>query len=80
MSMALSKIVGLLVAGLIWSTALGYVRVMAAKEKAGPGRPWGAAFMWTGWMHPETPRGKAYVSAWWALMGAGFVAAWLFLI
>jgi hypothetical protein len=44
----------------VWSSALTYCRVVAAKEKAGPGQPWFEEFIWLGWLRPSTARGQKY--------------------
>jgi hypothetical protein len=52
--------VPLIVVVVVWSSALTYCRVVAAKEKAGPGRPWFEEFIWLGWLRPSTVRGQKY--------------------
>lgn len=45
---------------LLWSAAVSYFRLVAAKEKAGPGQPWFADFVGLGWLRATTERGKRY--------------------
>jgi hypothetical protein len=47
----------------IWSTALTYCRVVAAKEKAGPGEPWFGEFIGLGWFRATSARGKRFARA-----------------
>ena len=44
----------------VWSGALCYARMEAAKEKVGPGQPWMGEFIGLGWLKPTTPRGRMY--------------------
>jgi hypothetical protein len=75
--MTSSRIIALVVFWMLWSASLCYVRMIAAKEKAGPGRPWGGHFIWTGWRKPGTARGKKYVDMFNLLLALGFA---LFLV
>lgn len=43
-----------------WSGTLTYLRSVAAKEKAGPGKPWFWHSVGLGWLHPGTPRGRKH--------------------
>ena len=44
----------------LWSSAVSYCRMVAAKEKAGPGEPWFADFIGLGWLRATTVKGKKY--------------------
>ena len=62
-----------------WSAPLTYFRVVAAKEKAGPGRPWGGIFLGLSWLNATTARGKNH-AAWavgWFFVGPVLMLAWL---
>ena len=74
MSMKDPLLPALVVFAVLWSAALSWARVRAAKEKAGPGRPWLYDFLWLGWMSASTPRGRKYVAIAVTLLLAGPVA------
>jgi hypothetical protein len=49
-----------IVAG-IWAVATTHFRYVAARERAGAGKPWFATFMGTGWLSTDTTdRGNRY--------------------
>jgi hypothetical protein len=63
----------------IWSGPLTYFRVVAAKEKAGAGQPWGGVFLGMSWLDAPTPRGRRH-ARWalaWFLTGPILLFAWL---
>jgi hypothetical protein len=55
-----SVVFALITYGVVWSTALTHARAVAAKEKAGPGRPWMGEFVGLGWRQAATPRGRKF--------------------
>jgi hypothetical protein len=63
--------IALVVFLILWSSALSYCRMVAAKEKAGPGQPWFGDFIGLGWLRPTTVRGKQYARVAVVLLWAG---------
>jgi hypothetical protein len=61
----------LVVVVVLWSSAVTCCRVVAARQKAGPGAPWFADFIGLGWLRATTPRGKQYAHYAVVLLWAG---------
>jgi hypothetical protein len=75
-----ARLAKVLVVVLVWSIVLGYARLVAAKEKAGPDRPWFAAFSGLGWLRATTPRGQRHVELFITVLFLGPALFILFLL